>query len=417
MKSIRFIAVLLLTMGFLIPFSMKAQTLEVCGGCTYSGLKEAVAKAQKNDTVLVKKGVYREIEIKIDKPLTLLGEPGAVIDGENKSEILLVEADSVTIDGLEIINVGKSHMKDYSAIRAKRIKHFKFQNLTIRNPYFAIYLEKSENGKILNNKVYGEAVNEYNAGNGIHIWYSHRLEVKNNETYNMRDGIYLEFSDDNHIENNISQGHVRYGLHFMFSQSNQVIKNAFINNGAGIAIMFSKHMKMLHNTFKDNWGAASYGVLLKEATDSELNYNVFERNTTGINVEGSNRISYFHNDFKGNGWAIRSRGANYQNTFKDNNFLDNSFDLSFKGNLAGNSFNGNYWSEYTGYDLDKDGVGDVPYRPVKLFSSVVDKSPEAIILLRSMFIDIVDFAEKVSPVFTPSNLLDNEPQMKMIRHD
>ena len=62
--------------------------------------------------------------------------------------------------------------------------------------------------------------------------------------------------------------------------------------------------------------------------------------------------------------------------------------------------------------MDKDGIGDVPYRPVKLFSYVVNRTPETIVLLRSMFMDIIDFSEKVSPVFTPDNLLDAMPLMK-----
>ena len=77
-----------------------------------------------------------------------------------------------------------------------------------------------------------------------------------------------------------------------------------------------------------------------------------------------------------------------------------------------NVFRDNYWSGYTGYDLDKDEIGDVPYRPVNLFSYIVNKTPETIILMRSLFIDIIDFSEKVSPVFTPDNLLDVSPHMK-----
>lgn len=400
-------------------FSLRgaAQEVEVCANCSIKTIKQAVEKADSTATIIVKKGIYKEHDIIIDKPLILKAEPGAVIDGESKGEIISIAADNVTVDGFKIINVGSSRLKDFAAVRAKRVEGFVIQNLEIEKPFFAIFAEKSSDGKILNNKVYGNAVSEFNAGNGVHVWYSKRLEIRGNETYQMRDGIYLEFSDDIIIDNNISKDNVRYGLHFMFSQNNTVSHNIFNHNGAGIAIMFSKHMKMHHNTFKDNWGATAYGVLLKEATDCDLTYNVFDRNTTGINVEGSNRINYKHNDFKSNGWAIRSRGANYQNIFTKNNFINNSFDLAYKGGFNQNSFDGNYWSEYTGYDLDKDGIGDVPYRPVKLFSYLVNKSPESIILLRSMFIDIIDFAEKISPVLTPDNLLDNAPQIKLIDHD
>ncbi|MGC1204313.1 MAG: nitrous oxide reductase family maturation protein NosD, partial [Flavobacteriaceae bacterium] len=134
----------------------------------------------------------------------------------------------------------------------------------------------------------------------------------------------------------------------------------------------------------------------------------------GINIEGSNRIVYKNNNFMNNGWAIKVRGACYANSFIENNFLYNSFDVSYNSKINDNVFDRNYWSNYTGYDLNKDGVGDVPYRPVKLFSYIVNRTPETIILLRSLFMDIIDFSEKVSPIFTPDNLLDNNPLIKKI---
>ena len=100
------------------------------------------------------------------------------------------------------------------------------------------------------------------------------------------------------------------------------------------------------------------------------------------------------------------------NVFTENNFLSNTLDLVVDSKVNNNTFNGNYWSEYTGYDLDRDGVGDVPHRPVKLFSFILSRSPEAIVLLRSLFIDLINFSEKVSPVFTPANVLDERPLMK-----
>jgi nitrous oxidase accessory protein len=171
---------------------------------------------------------------------------------------------------------------------------------------------------------------------------------------------------------------------------------------------------MYNNIFKENWGTASYGLLLKEINDAEIEGNTFENNTIGINIEGSNRINYKQNTFSNNGWAIKVKGACYTNKITQNNFLYNSFDIAYNSKVNDNEFDKNYWSNYTGYDLNKDGIGDVPYRPVKLFSYIVNRTPETIILLRSMFIDIIDFSEKVSPVFTPDDLMDNNPQMKKI---
>lgn len=398
----------------LVSLIMPAQTIEVCKSCKISTLKEAIANAKDFDTIIIKKGTYKEHDVLVNKPLTIIGKNYPVIDGELKGEIITIVSDYVTIDGLFIINVGTSYTEDYAAIRVKRSKGFVIKNLVLEKLFFGIYLEKSRDGKVFHNKIIGDAVEEYNSGNGIQLWYCRNIQIEHNFVQHVRDGIYLEFSDDCTIKNNVSANNLRYGLHFMFSNNDIYQNNTFESNGAGVAVMFSKKIKMYNNTFKENWGTASYGMLLKEINDAEIIGNTFEENTIGINIEGSNRIIYKNNDFINNGWAIKVRGACYTNSFIENNFLYNSFDISYNSNINDNVFDKNYWSNYTGYDLDKNGIGDVPYRPVKLFSYIVNRTPETIILLRSLFIDIIDFSEKVSPVFTPDNLLDNNPLTKRI---
>ena len=402
---------------FLVHTSISAQVLEVCSNCKVTSIKEAIRVSKAFDTIIIKKDTYKEYNIVVDKPLTIIGEDYPVIDGELKGEIFTITSDCVTLDGLFIINVGTSYTEDYAAVRVKRSKHFIIQNLVLEKLFFGIYLEKASDGIVYHNKIIGDAEEEYNSGNGIQLWYSQNVVIDKNIVTHVRDGIYLEFSNFCTITNNISNENVRYGLHFMFSNDDLYKNNRFENNGAGVAVMFSKKIEMYGNVFKDNWGPASYGVLLKEINDSEIIGNTFENNTIGINIEGSNRVNYKNNDFISNGWAIKSRGACYTNLFVHNNFLYNSFDLAYNSKLNDNKFENNYWSNYTGYDLDKNGIGDVPYRPVKLFSYIVNRTPESIILLRSLFIDLIDFSEKVSPVFTPDNLLDDQPIMKRIRHD
>lgn len=407
----------LLLFAILTAFCSWANTITVCKSCKISEIKTAIGLASPSDTIIIKEGTYQEFNILIDKSLVIIGKNRPIIDGRLKGEIIKIVADDVTLEGLSIINVGTSYTSDHAAVRVTKSKNFVLKNLILENLFFGIYLEKSTYGKVLNNKIIGDAKEEFNSGNGIQLWYSQHIEIENNTVTNVRDGIYLEFSNFCTIKNNISANNVRYGLHFMFSNDDVYEENTFRNNGAGVAVMFSKRIFMYHNTFIDNWGSASFGILLKEINDSEILGNTFKNNTVGINIEGSNRVMYKNNDFIGNGWAIKFRGACYANAFTGNNFLHNSFDLSYNSKLNDNTFNGNFWSTYTGYDLDKNGIGDIPYRPVKLFSYVVNRTPESIILLRSLFIDIIDFSEKVSPVFTPDNLLDSHPKMKSISHD
>ncbi len=399
----------------LLPVLARPSTIKVCKTCNKTTISSALAIAQKGDTILIYKGVYKAHNLLITKPLTIIGKGNPVIDGESKETIFTFKTNNFSIQNLTIINVGRSYTKDYAAILVSRSKHFTIKNIKIRNLFFGILIEKSHFGVIENNNIKSESKTEAGAGNGIHMWHSSNIVVKNNDLSGLRDGIYFEFVSKSVISQNKSYNNIRYGLHFMFSNKNEYHHNVFKDNGAGVAVMFSKYIKMHDNKFLHNWGTASYGLLLKEIYDAEIINNTFQQNTIGINVEGSTRIDYKHNTFLRNGWAVKVRGACYQNIFKNNNFLYNAFDLSYNSKINSNLFENNYWSAYTGYDLDKNGIGDIPYRPVKLFSYVVNKTPETIVLLRSLFVDIINFSEKVSPVFTPDKLVDKSPLMTQIK--
>src|SRR5690625_4707705 len=258
---IRIVTVLLF---FGTATGINAQQITVCETCPVSTITEAVKQAADHDTILVKKGTYREANIKITKPLTLIGENQPLIDGEEKGEIITIGADSVTVDGFKIINVGLSFTTDYASLRVVSSSDFTIQNLELEKLFFGIYLQKSKNGIVRNNKVVGEAVTEFNSGNGIHLWHCENVEVVGNDVRRVRDGIYLEFSSHITIRDNFTLNSVRYGLHFMFSNDNKVYDNIFETNGAGIALMFSRDMQVYDNIIRKNWGTASYGLLLKE---------------------------------------------------------------------------------------------------------------------------------------------------------
>jgi nitrous oxidase accessory protein len=405
---------LFIVLIFLSCTKLVAKQIIVCKNCDVSTIKKAVELAEDGDKIFVKKGIYNEHDIQIDKEVSIIGEDGVIIDGEKIGNILYVIADNFVLKNVKIINVGVSFTKDNAAIKVHRIKNFVLENIVMENVFFGILIEKSHYGIIRNNKISSIYTEEANSGNGVHAWHCSNLTVENNETFRLRDGIYFEFVTESKVFNNFSYNNIRYGLHFMFSNNNIYHHNEFRDNGAGVAVMFSKYIKMHHNKFKLNWGSASYGLLLKEIYDAEIHDNVFQENTIGIKGEGCTRINYKNNIFLRNGWAIKIAGACYENIFENNDFLHNSLDLAYNTKLNDNKFVNNYWSEYTGYDLDKDGIGDTPYRPVKLFSYIVNKTPEALVLLRSLFVDIINFSEKVSPVFTPDNLMDNKPLMKRI---
>ena len=407
--------VLAISFIFLLANVMQGKVIEVCLNCTVPSLTKAIELAMPCDTILVKTGIYSEGNILIGKDLTLLGEGNPILDGGGNTEILTIHNRYFHIEGFTIQNIGTSYTQDRAGIRMKECQNFTILNNRLLDAFFAIYLEKSKDGVVEGNFVKGQAKNEAGSGNAIHMWYCENITVKNNHLSGHRDGIYLEFVNNSRIIGNLSEGNLRYGLHFMFSNDNFYFHNTFRNNGAGVAVMYSKRIDMLQNVFEKNWGAASYGLLLKEINDSKIEQNIFRENTVGIFTETSNRLTYIRNTFTQNGWAMKISGGCQQNVLTQNNFLSNSFDLAVQIAGMDNTFDGNYWSDYAGYDLDRDGVGDVPHRPMKLFSFVVSRTPESIVLLRSLFVDILNFSEKVSPIFTPENVVDNQPLMIEVR--
>lgn len=411
----RFINNLLLLFSlFILQQVTASDTIEVCQNCKYSTIKAAITVSKNDDIVIVKNGNYSEGKIIIDKRLTLIGEYFPVVEGDGQSDVFFVDADSVSISGFEIRNSGISYINDIAGIKINAHHHCRIGNNRLLNTFFGIYLKHSSECIIKNNEIIGQATNEASSGNAIHLWYSKNILVDGNTCKNHRDGIYLEFVEHSHISENWSEGNLRYGLHFMFSNNDEYLNNTFRNNGAGVAVMFSRNIIMRDNLFENNWGPSSYGLLLKDILDGEITGNQFIENTIGIYADGSNRIKITGNEFRQNGWALKMLGSCMDNSVSVNNFLSNTFDLITNTSTNYNRFDGNYWSEYTGYDLNKDGIGDIPYKPVKLFSMVVSNLPVSIILLRSSFVDLINFSEKITPSLTPPSLADNSPLMKRI---
>jgi len=238
------------------------------------------------------------------------------------------------------------------------------------------------------------------------------LKIIGNTISGHRDGIYFEFVTNSIIWRNTSTKNIRYGLHFMFSNNDTYAVNTFMNNGAGVAVMFSNKVKMFNNYFIENWGDASYGILLKEISDSYISGNHFERNTSGIFMEGVSRVIMEKNMFKNNGWGLKIQASCMDIELKHNNFIGNTFDVGTNGSLVLNQFNHNYWDKYEGYDLNKDKIGDIPYRPVSMYSMIIEINPPAMILFRSFITALLDKTEKILPSLTPENLKDEYPLMK-----
>ena len=375
---------------------------------------EGVRLAAPGARVVVLAGTYREPTVVVDRPLTLEGRGWPTLDGEGARELLQVRADDVTVRGLRFTRVGVSMVEDRAAVRVTGARRCAVVGNRFDDTFFGVYLAKVDGCRIADNVFVGRggAATESTSGNAVHLWSARDVDVVGNRIGGHRDGIYFEFVRHGRVVDNVSEGNLRYGLHFMYSDSSRYERNVFRDNGSGVAVMYTNVVEMTGNRFVDNRGAAAYGLLLKEIGDPVLRANLFARNTVGLLADGTTRLVLEDNVIRDNGWGLRVLANVQASRVRRNDFVGNSFDVTTNGRAGIDSeLAGNYFDDYRGYDLDRDGSGDVPHRPVRLFSLLVERWEPALVLQRSFFVGLLDAAERVLPSLTPASLADARPAM------
>lgn len=399
--------------GLLRAGAAEAKARLVVGpGETYRRIADALAAAPPGATVVVKPGTYREGTLVVTRPVTLVGEGFPVLDGGGDHELLTVQADDVTVRGLVFQNVQTSYSQDRAALRVADARRCVIEGNRFERTFFGIYLARVDGCRVEGNRLHSVFARETASGNAIHLWQTRSVTIRRNVIEGHRDGIYFEFARQAVVEDNVSRRNFRYGLHFMFSDSCAYRRNTFAQNDAGVAVMYSNHVEMTGNRFENNWGPAAYGLLLKEMRDSRLEGNTFAHNTAGLYTEGSARLQVERNTFADNGWAIRLLASTEDATFLGNTFRSNTFDVTTDTRRATATFVGNFWDRYQGYDLNRDGVGDAPFRPVRLFAFLVEQHEPALLLQRSFFVDLLDAAERLIPMLTPDAFVDRSPALR-----
>ncbi len=405
---------LLIAVLLCIANHLPAATWQVSRHGSLTSVQMAIHHANAGDTIQVAKDHYHEKNIVINKPLVLLGKNLPVLDGDDLYEIMSIQSGNVVVDGFQFVRSGYSDLTEMAAIKIYNANGVTIRNNVFDDTRFGVYSQHSKNCRIINNRFQASGTDEMKSGNGIHCWQSDSMTLIGNFISGHRDGIYFEFVTNSSIINNQSIRNIRYGLHFMFSHNNRFDRNIFSDNGSGCAVMYSHDVVMTGNTFSKHTGSSSYGILMKEISDSFVKGNTFNHNTSGIYMEGTNRIEVLRNDFSLNGTAMRMQASCSGNVIKGNNFLSNTFDVATNGSLMLNTLSGNYWDKYQGYDLDRNGVGDIPFHPINLYSMLTEQVPEAMMLLHSFMVTLMDNVERMIPTITPENFRDDQPVMKVL---
>ncbi len=391
-------------------------------------LQRVIAAAAPGAVVAVAPGVHH-VHLLLDKPLTLNGQPGAVLDGDGLGDVVRIRTSGVTVRNLTIRNSGRDLTLMNSGVYIEKGVHdVVIENNRIQADLFGVYLNGPHDVKVIGNIITGLAeLRVADRGDGIHLWNDANCVIKGNDVSGTRDGIYDYVShDDLIVDNHIHD--VRYGVHQMYTTRETLQNNISSNNVAGLALMSSDHMQLVGNRiFNDS----SYGILFNYVTYSDIRNNEVRGITGELDADGQDMVGgegkalfVYNSEFNriyGNLLAdspigIHITAGSQNNHVYDNAFLNNRIQVKYVQNVAEEwSLNGvgNYWSNYLGWDLNGDGLGDIPYRPNDGVDVLLWKFPEARLLMSSPAILLLRYVQRSFPVFTPPSIQDSHPLMQL----
>ncbi|MEW5798690.1 MAG: nitrous oxide reductase family maturation protein NosD [Bacteroidota bacterium] len=376
-------------------------------------IQSVINIAQKYDTLMVEEGVYQG-NVHLTKSLSLLGRGTTIIHGDGVGSIITILADSCIIRGLTIEHCGTMLVNEDAGILVKSSYNTIEQN-SLRDILFGIYLLQSNGNTIANNTIEGRRhLEQGERGGGIHLWNSHWNILSGNVISWTRDGFYIQNANHTLIKENDVHS-LRYGVHYMYADSNIFLRNNFHDNVAGAAIMYSRGIVMKHNLFVRNRGFASYGILFQDCHFAAADSNVIADNVVGIFMESSTDNFFRTNIIAQNDAALQMFQNSINNTFTENNFIDNLNLLTIVGKRTESHWSfhgkGNYWSNYDGYDVDVNGIGDVPMKIQNVFNYLEGKNPNVRLYLYSPASQALAVSAKAFPIIDLNHELDSFPLM------
>jgi nitrous oxidase accessory protein len=380
-----------------------------------AALQEWISSAPPGAILRVPPGVYHG-PIVIDKPLTLLGDGQAVLDGLGRGTVVHIIAPDVTMKGFVIKNSGRSLAHEDSGILVEAPRA-RIEENELSDVLFGIYLKNAPGSIIRANRVRGLDVPEAERGDALRLWYSSDVLIEGNQTYNARDAI-IWYSARVTVRANRFQGG-RYGVHLMYCKEITIESNLLSKNFVGVYAMYTQNLTLRQNLSLGHRGPSGYGIGLKDTDNAQIVENVIADNSVGAFIDNSpsesnSSVLFRRNLFAYNETAVLMFPSVRGDVFTENSFIENfeQVGIAGGGEPHGNSWTQNYWGDYLGYDADNDGIGDLVYKSERLFEHLIDRHPQLRLFLYSPAIQALEFAARALPIFKPQpKLTDPRPLM------
>ncbi|SHE34096.1 nitrous oxidase accessory protein [Modicisalibacter ilicicola DSM 19980] len=386
-----------------------------------------IDKASDGDHLHLPKGRYPG-PLDITRSLRISAEEQAIIDGQGEGHAVIIDAPEVTLEGLEIVNWGKNLTDlDAGIFVTEQGTNSVIRNNRLEGPGFGIWLDAVKGVRVVDNVIRGDTgLRSQDRGNGIHLFNVQDVRVSGNDITRTRDGIYIDTSSNNVLSHNTLYD-LRYGIHYMYAYDNRVEDNLTHDTRTGYALMQSKRLTVVGNRSVND---DNYGILMNNITGSVIRDNRIEGITQPVDEHGEGKLS------GGDGKAIFVYNSQF-NEFLDNRFARSDIGIhltagSEDNEVVGNAFvdnrqqvkyvatrpqewsredGGNYWSDYLGWDLDNDGIGDTSHEPNDAMDRVLWRYPAARLLMHSPAVLALRWAQRQFPVFRPEGVKDSAPLM------
>lgn len=398
------IYVLIIFIYFLLPAPGQAKTLVV--GAEFKTIGEALKKAKDRDVIEVKSGEYRE-RLRIAKAVHLKGISNPVLAGSGGNIIEVLSKD-VTIEGFIVKDESPANdLESRGVYILKGAEGAVIRGNRIENVMNGIGNAGAGRVKIEDNIIEGRKKLDRNfRGNCIFVIGGSAAYIRGNKLNNCRDGIYMERSEGARVmENEIQDS--RYAIHAMWEHGAVFANNRATGNLIGLAVMYSQGTEIKENTAANN---ATHGLFLIQTTQSRITDNNIVGNAKGIFLYNSASNVLKANLMLNNGVGLYNWGGSEDNTITGNSFIGNGKQVKFSADKD-QQWEHNYWSDYLGWDMNADGIGDATYESNTVVDHILWRYPTAKLLYSSASFQMLWMLDRQFALLKVPRVVDNKPAM------
>lgn len=376
-----------------------------------ASIAAAVQAAKAGDTVRVGRGQYAE-HLVIDKPLRLIGIDRPTLSGSERGDVIRVKSPDVLIEGFIIRDSGADLTAQNAGIYVEPGSHrVAVRNNALVYNLFGVWLEKLKDPEVSNNLITSKRdLSSARRGNGIQLYNTTGARIIGNHISFARDGIYVDVSHHAIFRGN-TMHHLRYGSHYMNSNDNLWEDNESYLNRGGLALMEVRHQTVRNNRA---WGNSDHGIMLRTITDSLIENNVVAGNGRGFFIYDAEFNVLKGNRVIGNRVGAHVWAGSIHNDVDGNDFIQNQEQVRYvatRDEIWGKK-QGNYWSNYAGWDSTGDGVGDVPYEANDMVDRLTWKHPLVKLLLNSPAVHSLRLIARQFPLLRSPSIVDPQPRMQ-----